>query len=181
MEWYVALLRGINVGGHNSLTMDELSSILEEIGLLNISTYIQSGNVLFQSEASDLHDLARKVSAAIEKAKGFAPNVHIMPFQRFKSAAKDNPFPDAEEEPSRLHLAFMEGVPAEPDLDQLEAVKTENERFELIEDVLYLHAPDGIGRSKLVAKLEKALGVSTTMRNWRTVTKLVGLGPASSP
>jgi uncharacterized protein (DUF1697 family) len=84
----------------------------------------------------------------------------------------NNPFPEAEAEPSTLHLGFLASTPKSPDLKKLASIKTETERFQLIEDVFYLHAPEGVGRSKLAASSEKLLGVSMTDRNWRTVCKL---------
>jgi uncharacterized protein (DUF1697 family) len=84
-----------------------------------------------------------------------------------------NPFPDAESEPSRLHLFFLAAAPENPDLDLIEALRAETERFALTGDVAYLHAPDGIGRSKLAARMERALGIAATARNWRTVGKVL--------
>jgi uncharacterized protein (DUF1697 family) len=83
-----------------------------------------------------------------------------------------NPYPEADEEPKSVHLYFLAGDPAEADIAGLEAVRAPAERFHLEGGVFYLHAPDGVGRSKLAAKAERLLGVSATARNWRTVTKL---------
>ena len=83
-----------------------------------------------------------------------------------------NPFPEAESDPKTLHLGFLASVPNNPDLDKLETLKSDTERFRLIDTVFYLHAPDGIGRSKLAARAERLLGVPMTDRNWRTVVKL---------
>jgi uncharacterized protein (DUF1697 family) len=88
------------------------------------------------------------------------------------TAIKSNPYPEAESEPNTLHLNFLATTPTHPDLKSLAFLKSDNERFELIDDVLYLHAPDGLGKSKLFANLEKKLGVPMTSRNWRTVLKL---------
>lgn len=172
---HVALLRGINVGGRNKLSMDELTSILKRLGLEDVSTYIQSGNVVFSAVDVDERALAARVSEAIAEEKGFSPEVLIMPMEKLEAAAAANPFPEAEGEPGKLHLAFAETIPPDPDLNRLESLRSDPERFELIGDVLYLHAPNGIGRSKLAAGIEKSLGVPTTMRNWRTVTKVLGM------
>ena len=180
MGWYVALLRGINVGGRNLLPMKELRSVLGELGLRGVKTYIQSGNVLFEAEDVDEHELARRISSVIESKKGFAPRVLVISSGKFQSAADANPFNGAHEEPGKLHLAFTGEAPAEPDMELLESVRAPNERFELIDGVLYLHAPDGIGRSKLASKIEQALGVPTTMRNWRTVSKLLEMAAEST-
>lgn len=159
------------------MPMNDLTSILEGMGLTDVKTYIQSGNVLFGAAKIDERSFASEVSEAIKATKGFAPDVLIFSLDKLVDAAQRNPFPEAENEPSRLHLSFASEVPADPDLQLLEKLRTEKERFKLIGDIFYLHAPDGIGRSKLAANIEKALGVPSTMRNWRTVTKLLGLAP----
>jgi uncharacterized protein (DUF1697 family) len=92
--------------------------------------------------------------------------------QEFERAIRTNPFPDAESDPKGLHFGFLDSVPSTPDLKKLEALKTKSERFALINKVFYLHAPDGVGRSKLAANSERLLGCSMTDRNWRTVGKL---------
>jgi uncharacterized protein (DUF1697 family) len=91
-----------------------------------------------------------------------------------------NPFPEGEGVPRSLHLFFLDAVPEDPDLSALEAVKAENERFELIDDVFYLHAPDGIGRSKLAERVGRGWDVSITARNWRTVNKIMEMVTAVS-
>ena len=83
-----------------------------------------------------------------------------------------NPFPEAESDPKGLHFGFLDDLPSTPDLDKLESLKAENERFQLIGSVFYLHAPDGVGRSKLAANCERLLGVPMTDRNWRTICKI---------
>ncbi|MGD8732766.1 MAG: DUF1697 domain-containing protein [Anaerolineales bacterium] len=180
MKWYVALLRGINVGGRNSLPMDELTTLLEELGLTEVRTYIQSGNVLFRADEIDEAMIASQVREVIKKTKGFQPDVLVFSLEKLVASAKANPFPEGEHEPSRLHLSFAAENPSEADLDLLNGLKAESENFKLIGDVLYLHAPDGIGRSKLASSIEKALGVPSTMRNWRTVTKLLELASNST-
>jgi uncharacterized protein (DUF1697 family) len=180
MKSYVALMRGINVGGRNVLPMVELTSILQGLGVKNVRSYIQSGNILFDAEDIETNALARTVSSVIEENKGFLPEMLILEWEKFAAAAAANPFPEAEDEPSKLHLAFAKTTPIDPDLVELEEVRTDSERFKLIDDVFYLHAPDGIGRSKLVTKIEKALGVPTTMRNWRTINKILVMGEHQS-
>jgi uncharacterized protein (DUF1697 family) len=86
-----------------------------------------------------------------------------------------NPFPEAVGNPKSLHVAFLAEASAEPDLSALEALKSPTENYELFENAFFLHAPDGIGRSKLAAKVEKCLGVRTTGRNWRTAMKVAEL------
>lgn len=180
MNTYIALLRGINVGGRNRLPMRELVQILEALGLKNVQTYIQSGNVVFQSERTDTVELAPAITDAIEESHGFAPQVFVLDIEALQEAMVANPFPEAESEPKSLHLFFLDAVPKDPDLEALERVKADSERFQLIGNVFYLHAPGGIGRSKLAARVGKGWGVTVTARNWRTVSKIMAMATAVS-
>lgn len=152
--------------------MAELRSILESLGARDVRTYIQSGNAVFESEDVDPRDLASRIGAAIQESRGFEPRVVVLERERLERAIASNPFPEAESEPKSLHVHFLASAPQNPDLDALESLAKESERFELRGDVLYVHAPDGIGRSRLVARAEKPLGVAMTGRNWRTVSRI---------
>ena len=173
MHTYITLLRGINVGGHNKLPMKELRTLLTNLGLQNVQTYIASGNVVFQAEVRDTAELATKISAAINGQFGFEPRILILTEEEMVAAVQANPYPEAEPEPKTLHLYFLADDPKTPNLDALTTLRKENERFQLIGRVFYLHAPDGIGRSKIAEKAERHLGVPTTARNWRTVSKIL--------
>lgn len=172
MHTWVLLLRGINVGGKNVLPMKELVQDLESLNLRDIKTYIQSGNVVFRSSSEVSGTLGAQIATRIENRHGFGPHVLILSADQLKSAIDSNPFPEAEAEPKTLHLFFLASAPSAPDVEALAAASSPSERFHLTERVLYLHAPEGIGRSKLAANAEKLLGVVTTARNWRTVQKL---------
>jgi uncharacterized protein (DUF1697 family) len=169
---FIALLRGINVVGRNMLPMKELAAILEDAGARNARTYLHSGNAVFRSSARDRARLSKKLSAEIRKRRGFEPRILILARDEIERAIAQNPFPEAEADPAHLHLGFLASVPENPDLDKLERLRRKSERFRLIDSVFYLHAPDGIGRSKLAAASEKVLGVTMTDRNWRTVCKI---------
>ena len=173
MTTYIALFRGINVGGKNSLPMQRLKDILGQLGCRQVKTYIQSGNVVFQHAEVDREQFAGQIGAEIEKEHGFRPQVLLLPVDDFEQAVALNPFPEAVDEPKTLHVSFLAEEPENPDLAGLEGVKTESERFTLTGRLFYLHAPDGIGRSKLAARIEKSLGVPATDRNWRTVLKVL--------
>ncbi|MEX0726480.1 MAG: DUF1697 domain-containing protein [Planctomycetaceae bacterium] len=172
MSIYIALFRGINVGGRNSLPMKELTSILEELGATGVKTYIQSGNVVFASREKNTKRLAGKIGAEIKNRRGFEPAVLLLTSDDLKSAIEANPFPETEGDPKSLHLGFLDTAPNKPDLKKLDELKANGERFQLIGKVFYLHAPNGVGRSKLAANVERLLGVTMTDRNWRTVCKL---------
>lgn len=173
MQTIIALFRGINVGGKNRLRMADLTDLLADLGLRHIQTYIQSGNVLFQSEDPDLAHLADQISRLVGERCGFIPSVLLLTAQALTEAAAQNPFPAGEAEPKSLHLFFLASAPTAPDLAALESIKTATEQFRLVGNVFYLYAPDGVGRSKLAANVEKLLGVEATARNWNTVSKLV--------
>jgi uncharacterized protein (DUF1697 family) len=175
MNTYIALLRGINVGGNHQLPMRELTPLLENLGLQNVKTYIQSGNVVFQSEQTDRAQLAQAITGAIQQSHGFAPYVLLLDSRELAAAIAANPFPEGEAEPKSLHLFLLGGVPRSFDTDALDRVKAPNERYQLIGQVFYLHAPDGIGRSKLAETAGKGWGVNMTARNWRTITTVMDL------
>lgn len=174
MSNYVALFRGINVGGKHILPMAELREILVSLGCEGVQTYIQSGNAVFTSAANS-NTLSENIKDAIDKRYGFAPQVLLLTVARFNEIAGANPFAGAEKAPKTLHVCFLAETPRAPDLGALDESKTLSERFSLGDGAFYLHAPDGIGRSKLAGKVDRHLGVSTTARNWRTVSKLLDL------
>jgi len=175
MTTYIALLRGINVGGANILPMKELVSVLESIGLENVGTYIQSGNVVFQSTTTDANQLSQTIRTAVEESHGLAPEVVVLSIDELHEAIAACPYTDGDPDPKTLHLSFLASIPSDPDLDHLEVIRSPSERFQLAGSVFYLLAPEGIGRSKLAANVERAIGVTMTARNWRTVTKLMSL------
>ncbi|MGB7621475.1 MAG: DUF1697 domain-containing protein [Terriglobia bacterium] len=169
MTIYIAFLRGINVGGKNFLPMKELVAVLEALGSQNVNTYIQSGNAVFKSRDKDASRLSKMISAEIKKRRGFEPHVLLLKLKDLERAMTENPFPEAETDPKVLHVGFLASSPRNPNLKMLESIKTDSERFHLIDNVFYLHAPEGVGRSKLATNAEKWLGVPMTDRNWRTV------------
>ena len=172
MHTSVLLLRGINVGGKNKLPMKELAEQLKLLKLENIQTYIQSGNVVFQTRRKPASKLNSRIAQAIEQSHGFLPSALVFSRAQLKAAMDCNPWPQATSEPKTLHLFFLTSPAGDADVKAIKACQTSSEKIEITDDVVYLHAPDGFGRSKLAANLEKHLRVSTTARNWRTVEKL---------
>jgi uncharacterized protein (DUF1697 family) len=178
MKTCVALLRGINVGGKNILPMNELVAMLEGLGAINVKTYVQSGNAVFRTAAKDLLRLAGELTAEIKKIRGFEAYVLILELDAIEDAIRKNPFPEAQADPKALHLGFLASPPSNPDMAKLDSLKKESERFRLVGSVFYLHAPEGVGRSRLAASAEKLLGAPMTDRNWRTVCKVRELANA---
>lgn len=175
MSNWIALFRGINVGGNNVLPMKELRDVLESIGCTDVQTYIQSGNALFGNDAVEAPLLAARISDAVLERKGFKAKVFLQTLPDFHRALRANPFRDAEADPKSLHLFFLGAKPEAKARAALDDIKAESEQFLLTDRVLYLHAPAGIARSKLAVKAEKILGVDVTARNWRTVIRLAAL------
>jgi uncharacterized protein (DUF1697 family) len=152
--------------------MAELRTLLESMGLQKVRTYIQSGNVVFESEGLDRDALGGSITARIEGQHGFRPKLLLITKADLLDAIASNPFPEGAAEPKTLHFFFLAEPPSDANVEALNAVKTATEAYQITGGVFYLHAPDGIGRSKLAATAERHLGVVTTARNYRTVDKL---------
>lgn len=136
MNTYIALFRGINVSGKNSLPMKELVALLEDIGTRKVRTYIQSGNAVFQSAEKNPSQLSKQLAAAIKKHHGFEPYVLILELDAIRRTMAENPFPEAEADPSSLHLGFLVSTPKSPDLGKLATLKKESERLSVPIDEL---------------------------------------------
>ncbi|HEX9803501.1 MAG TPA: DUF1697 domain-containing protein [Gammaproteobacteria bacterium] len=173
MKTYIALFRGINIGGHHALPMKGLVQLLEELGCRDIRTYIQSGNVVFQTRKTKRARLARGIGIQVMNTYGFEPTVLLLEEAELREAIDNNPFPS--DEGKALHLFFLDSPPEAPDLARLDAIKSGSEQFRLIKSIFYLFTPEGVGRSKLAANVEKCLGVPATGRNWNTVCKLLAM------
>lgn len=173
MTTWIAFIRGINVGGKNIVRMAALRDALADAGLQNVRTYIQSGNVVFESAARSAKRLAAEIADVVEAASGVATAVQVLSKSKLEAIVARNPYPDAQD--NRVHFLFLDAAARAPDLDGLEAALAPSETYVLASDVFYLHAPDGIGRSKLAARAEKLLGVRGTGRNWRTAKKILAL------
>ena len=170
---HVALLRAINVGGRNTLPMKSLAAVIASLGGRNVRTYIQSGNAVFESAERNSRSIALRISAEIGKRHGFEPRTLVLSLDALRKAISANPYPDVQAHPASLHLGFLSSRAGFPDMNKLAELKNESERFHLGEGVFYLHAPEGVGKSRLAAGAEKALGVPMTSRNWKTVCKLL--------
>lgn len=175
MATWIGLFRGINVGGNNILPMADLRRDLESLQLTNVRTYIQSGNVVFDSAAKTPSSLTKQIGNRIEQQHGFRPHLLIINREDLLHAIKSNPFRKAVSHPKTLHFFFLAKPAADPDMKGIDNAKSPTENYRLTDRVFYLHAPDRIGRSKLAANAERLLGVVTTARNYRTVDKLWAL------
>ncbi|MBN0989446.1 DUF1697 domain-containing protein [Amphritea pacifica] len=165
MKTYILLFRGINVGGRNILPMADLRLLLQQNGFDAVQTYIQSGNVILKGKTKPGESVIREIEAGF----GFRPEMIVLGEDEFDAAVEHNPYDLADGK--SVHFYFLQHEP-QPDRAKLMALASETERFEIKGKVFYLQAPDGIGRSKLVAGLEKCLGVPATGRNLNTINKL---------
>lgn len=170
MHTWVVLLRGINVGGNNILPMKELKALCDDLGFQDVQTYIQSGNCVFRSDQPDPAAVSSRLEKAIEDRFGFRPPVLALSVDDLAAAIAADPYPGGD--PKCVQLFFLFEPAKNADLSALEALTAPSEQFELTDKVFYLHAPDGVGRSKLVAKVDKFIPVEKTARNLRTALKL---------
>lgn len=169
----IALLRAVNVGGANSLRTADFVRVLERVGLQSVRTYIQTGNAVFHTARAQTAGLSNRIKAEIRRAHGFAPDVLVLTLRDLQRAVASNPYPEVDSNPKALHVMFLSSAPKKPDLAILDSAKKASERFALKGKIFYLHAPDGVGRSKLSVRIERSLGVWGTARNWRTTCKLL--------
>ncbi len=158
MTW-IALLRGINMIGRNKMPMKGLVALLEGLGARDVKTYRGSGNALFRHRGKSPERLEARIRAAVRKAFGFEPFVMLLEVGRLAAIVAENPFPEAEAEPGAMAVGLLGVEPENPDLEMLEALRRESERFALRGDVFYFYAPEGFHKTKLGGKLERALGV----------------------
>jgi uncharacterized protein (DUF1697 family) len=170
---YIALFRGINVGIKNRISMQELMGVFQSIGCENVQTYIQSGNVVFTSDEKVVEKIKARIKAGIIEKMGFDPTILILSPKQLQDAVFHNPFPT--NEGKALHFFFFESPVNKASAKSLQALRNPTEECKLGEKVLYLYAPDGIGRSRLASAVEKKLEVLVTGRNWNTVSKLAAM------
>ena len=168
-------MRGINVGGNNIVPMAELRRSLSAEGFGDVKTYIQSGNVIFNRSGSERAAHARDMQALVTEQFGCSPEIVVLSANEAMDIRDGHPFAGKIDNPSRLQLFFLLQEPTVTDVDKLESLKSPTEQYALQKHVFYLHAPDGVGRSKLAANVDRCLGVATTARNLRTVSKVLQL------
>lgn len=174
MATFVALLRGINVGGHQQVRMTDLKELYEASGCENVVTYIQTGNVVFTSNGTDPTQLANRLEESFTQKFGFRAAVVVRTAAQFNAIVEHNPFQaQLAQEPKWVVVLFLAGQPAVTALVDLRQAYAGPEEFQIIGQELYLYYPEGIGRSKLSnVLLEKKLQTAGTARNWNTVLQL---------
>jgi uncharacterized protein (DUF1697 family) len=175
-QTHVALLRGINLGARNKISMADLRALFEALGHDEVATHLQSGNVVFKSAGGKPADLIRAIEKRIKSDLGLDVTVLLRSKAQLAKVAAGNSFAAREKDPAKLHVTFLAETPARSRVRDLAPDPGGSEEFRIAGREVYLHYPDGYGRSKLSnAWFEKQLGVAATTRNWRTVTKLAEL------
>ncbi|HVD10712.1 MAG TPA: DUF1697 domain-containing protein [Gaiellaceae bacterium] len=172
---YVALLRGINLGGHNKVSMPDLRALFASLGAEDVETYVQSGNVIFKS-AEGAGKLTEAIEKSIRRDFGLSVTVLLRTRPQLAKVHAGNPFAKSRKESTRLHVTFLAEKPDAARVRELDPERAKPDEFKVVGQEIYLHCPNGYGRSKLTnAYFEKQLGVAATTRNWKTVTKLAEL------
>lgn len=180
MTIYLALLRGINVGGHKKIKMADLKQTLESIGLSRVQTYIQSGNVLFESEEETAR-LQTKIEEEIYRVFGFQVPVMLRTSAELQRVLDHCPYsPDSLAEGDSIHVSFLTAAPTPEEIEKLPDLSDETDEYLLQGREIYYLFHQKMPDSKLPIKLQK-LGAPVTVRNWNTVTKLAALARGMDP
>lgn len=175
MAVIVSMLRGVNVGAHHRIKMDALRALYESLGLREAQTLIQSGNVIFRTEGRDLTLLPERIGKAIERRFGFRPGIMVRTASDLRKVITRNPFAARRDiDPAKLLVTFLASDPGKEARDNVLRIKTDPEELRIDGREVYVHYPNGMGRSKLTpALIEKTLKTSGTGRNWNTIRKLL--------
>lgn len=177
MERYIALLRGINVSGQKLIKMAELLLLFKQLKFENCTSYLQSGNIVFDSNYTDENELKINIENAINKHFGYDVPVMIRMKKNWTSIIQNNPFVSVKfKDISFLHVGFLEKNPEKEQLSTFQNFSSLNDELEIIGKEIYLYCPDGYGKTKLNnAFFEKKLKMNCTTRNWKTVLALQNL------
>jgi len=174
---FVALLRGINLGARNKVSMADLRELLTGLGAEDVTTYVQSGNVVFTSPAAIAKPAA--IEARIARDLGLDLTVLVRTPAELERLVARNPFTKKATESKQLHVTFLADSPPASRVKELDPERSPPDEFRVVGREAYLYCPNGYGRSKLSnAYFEQKLGVAATTRNWNTVTKLAELARA---
>ena len=179
MKTYIALLRGINVSGKNIIKMTELKQLFLNEGFKNVTTYIQSGNVVFNTTENSKIKLEQLISIAIKNQFGYNINLLILTNKELETVFNNNPFivKNTEIDITKLGVSLLNTAPDLSKISEIEALVVDNDdKFILPEKRIYLLFPNGPAKTKLTNNLfEKKLKTVATTRNWKTITKLIEL------
>ena len=171
---HIALMRGINVGGKNRLLMKDLVTLFEEAGCDEVSTYIQSGNVVFAADTELAARIATDVPRRIASRFGHQVPVVVRTAQELRDAVGRHPFVEEATDPKHLSIGFLSDAPSEEAVSSLDPARSSVDSFAVIGKEVFFHVPGGFARTKLTTDyFDRRLGTVMTSRNWRTVHKLL--------
>ena len=175
MTTYISILRGINVSGQKLIKMDALRKSYENLGFRSVTTYVQSGNVIFTGNKVKPNELAQTITRQIEKNFGFDVPVIVLSIDNLKQIIDSNPFlKDSDKDTTFLHVTFLSSKPQKFDFNTIEDKKLSGEEISIADNAVYLYCPNGYGKSKLSNSfLETKLKVGATTRNWKTTNELL--------
>jgi uncharacterized protein (DUF1697 family) len=171
---YIAMLRGINVGGQKIIRMEQLRRSCAVLGFKNVETYVQSGNIVFLAAKESPSALSKRISEGIRHDYGFPVPVLVRTAKEMEDVIRSNPFlKEKDIDAVKLHVTFLSNAPLQSALKRLETLPVQSDRFHAGRREIYLYCPDGYGRTKLSnTAFEKVLIVEATTRNWKTVNTL---------
>jgi uncharacterized protein (DUF1697 family) len=176
MTPYISMLRGINVGGQKKITMEALRDLYAALELGNVRSYVQSGNIVFDSIEPEAVTLAGRIEAHIERSFGFAVLVFVRGVPDFQRVLAANPFLKANADPGKLHVTFLYSPPSQAALSSLSRPAAGDDQFSTGEQAVYLFCPNGYGKTRFSNDFfERKLNVPATTRNWNTVNALFQL------
>ncbi|HXB72041.1 MAG TPA: DUF1697 domain-containing protein [Candidatus Acidoferrales bacterium] len=180
MTVVISMLRGVNLGSHNRLKMDALRALYESLGLLDVESYVQSGNVVFKTAGRDFAKLAGRIEAGIESSFGIDTDVLLRTAGELRNVVTANPFAQRSGiDPSKLLVDFLAREPSPEAREKLLSVNIEPEELRIHGRELYIYFPNGMARPKLPSGLiDRAVKMPCTGRNWNTVTKLLKMAEA---
>lgn len=179
MTVYVSFLRGVNVGGHGKIKMADLEAAYAALGLKNVRTLLQSGNVVFSSRLTDRAALAKRIRQEIERRFDLETEILLRTLDEIRAVVERGPLLSPRADPSKLLVMFLSGVPDARGQSELLKKHEGPEMIEVRGPEVYLYYPNGVGRSKLTGGLiENKLKVAGTARNWNTLAKLIEAGSA---
>lgn len=171
----IAILRGINVGGKRKILMADLKEMFKDLGIPNAVTYIQSGNVIFESKM-DNSELANQIESAIYEKFGFEVPVIVRTAEELRKSIEKNPFYDSEADITKLVLTFLKEEPKNGKIESVKSIDSKEDKFVILERDVFIYCEGKYHQSKLTNNFfEKKLNVGATTRNWKTVLKLMEL------
>jgi uncharacterized protein (DUF1697 family) len=177
MKTHVALLRGINVSGNKMVKMEHLRGIFETLHFQNVKTYIQTGNVIFETKEENPELICDKIEKELEKVLGFEVPVILRTIEELEDSMKNNPFEGTESSENDGYITFLSSIPTDQAIDKVKTYKSDTDELRFLNREVYLLCPNkGYGKTMYSNTfLEKRLGVSATTRNWKTVNAIINM------